>query len=695
MTGGVAAVQASAGRAKAAAGGAFERLVARLQDLLPRRRTAYRRVTPLPPRRETQRRAAVAVLALVVVVGGLGLARLRVRRPGEPGGRSARSTPAQAALETAQDEPRPRSSGRASTSSTATRARRMTPDRGLPRSSTRPRRRRSARPTSTRCGPQVVGRPRPALRRRAGRLDDAHHVQAGSEARRSTSAMVLGPDGVPVRPRPRDEDRLPDRPQGRRRRRVVVRAGHEGRAARPRRDAEAPRARRPRPADPRREERPVALAAGRRRGQGHADQGHGQRRQPWGDDIRAIGTFLRDASRGLYNLYVVDPSEQQILAYSPAADGSGFPAGPTGWLATARAVDEIDVLYIDGDIFVDRGRRARALRRAGKSDGWEADAPGDDAAPHRARRTPDRPSATDKRTGVVYAYDRRTPGSSPSTRRTATTWSSTGSPAAPGLGGPARHVRGPRAPTKRRRRSSGRRRTASTRPSSRPVPTTAPAAARRRAVARARSRAPSRPRSRPRSRDRRGRRDPAARRQPDAPDADRHDRASSSPASSPSPTSWACSRRGGETRARGVLHALGRRPGRADGGVGARRLLRRRRRSRSSPACSSTAAGCTSLGNLLYLWIFGNNIEDRLGRLGVPALLPRRRRRAGAHPGRHRPDLDVPTVGASGAIAATLGAYLVLFPRRPDPVARVPRLLLPADRRAGGHRARASGSCSS
>ena len=41
---------------------------------MPRRKPAYRRVTPLASRRETQRRAAVALLALVVVVGGLGLA---------------------------------------------------------------------------------------------------------------------------------------------------------------------------------------------------------------------------------------------------------------------------------------------------------------------------------------------------------------------------------------------------------------------------------------------------------------------------------------------------------------------------------------------------------------------------------------------------------------------------------------------
>ena len=67
-------------------------------------------------------------------------------------------------------------------------------------------------------------------------------------------------------------------------------------------------------------------------------------------------------------------------------------------------------------------------------------------------------------------------------------------------------------------------------------------------------------------------------------------------------------------------------------------------------------------GNMLFLWIFGNNVEDRFGRPqflvfylvgGVIAAL------AQVAIG---PDSTVPTIGASGAIAATLGAYLVLFP---------------------------------
>ena len=50
------------------------RAVTRVQDLMPRRKPAYRRVTPLASRRETQRRGALAILALVIVVGGLGFA---------------------------------------------------------------------------------------------------------------------------------------------------------------------------------------------------------------------------------------------------------------------------------------------------------------------------------------------------------------------------------------------------------------------------------------------------------------------------------------------------------------------------------------------------------------------------------------------------------------------------------------------
>ena len=100
---GVAAVQASAFRARAAAGGAFDRLVLRVQDLMPRRRAAYRRVTPAAAKRETQRRAAIAVLALVTVAGGLFGVVWAVGGQGQGRDDLASLTAGQAALRTAQD----------------------------------------------------------------------------------------------------------------------------------------------------------------------------------------------------------------------------------------------------------------------------------------------------------------------------------------------------------------------------------------------------------------------------------------------------------------------------------------------------------------------------------------------------------------------------------------------------------------
>jgi membrane associated rhomboid family serine protease len=68
-------------------------------------------------------------------------------------------------------------------------------------------------------------------------------------------------------------------------------------------------------------------------------------------------------------------------------------------------------------------------------------------------------------------------------------------------------------------------------------------------------------------------------------------------------------------------------------------------------------------GNMLFLWIFGDNVEDRLGHgrfiafylmCGVVAALAQVAL---------NPDSVVPMVGASGAIAGVMGAYLVLYPR--------------------------------
>ncbi len=68
-------------------------------------------------------------------------------------------------------------------------------------------------------------------------------------------------------------------------------------------------------------------------------------------------------------------------------------------------------------------------------------------------------------------------------------------------------------------------------------------------------------------------------------------------------------------------------------------------------------------GNMLFLWIFGNNLEDAMGRLRFLAFYLVGG--AVAIAAQTLIDLDsaVPTIGASGAVAAVLGGYLLLYPR--------------------------------
>jgi membrane associated rhomboid family serine protease len=68
-------------------------------------------------------------------------------------------------------------------------------------------------------------------------------------------------------------------------------------------------------------------------------------------------------------------------------------------------------------------------------------------------------------------------------------------------------------------------------------------------------------------------------------------------------------------------------------------------------------------GNMLFLWIFGNNIEDSMGRHRFVAFYLLGGVAALALQVITDPDSAVPTVGASGAIAAVLGGYAVLYPR--------------------------------
>jgi len=68
-------------------------------------------------------------------------------------------------------------------------------------------------------------------------------------------------------------------------------------------------------------------------------------------------------------------------------------------------------------------------------------------------------------------------------------------------------------------------------------------------------------------------------------------------------------------------------------------------------------------GNMLFLWIFGDNLEDAFGHLGFLAFYLASGAAAGLAQVYAAPTSTVPMVGASGAIAGVMGGYLLLFPR--------------------------------
>jgi hypothetical protein len=399
VTDGVAAVQASAVRARAAAGGAFERVVARLQEFLPRRRTAYRRVTPAAAKREMQRRAAVAVLALVAVSSGL--FTFVWAFGGQSGGHDLASlTVGEAALKTARDnlarvfgpgvdlvdgDP----SKALDLLTKAYQALDTAATNEVPSSVIAPLRK------------QTVG----GLDRLYGMIpvDAATIVSfADSEVPFDIGDMILGPGGVPfvLDAATKSVYRIDLATK------TATAVFREGTKAGGTKEA-APKL--------------MALGASRdllvvdtanvlwrwrpadKAGTGTTTKVKVSNGASWGDDIVAIGTFLRLASAGLYNLYVVDPSEEQILLYTPASDGSGFPSDPLDRLAVARDMSKVKELYIDGDIFItDDGEIVRFVD--GRAEGWEADPPADsllrDAPKYRFVT-----SATENRVGRLYAYD--------------------------------------------------------------------------------------------------------------------------------------------------------------------------------------------------------------------------------------------------------------------------------------------------
>jgi hypothetical protein len=398
VSGGVAAVQAGAGRAGQAARGAAGRALGRLQDRMPRRAPRRGRVNPVSSRRAAQRRVAVALLAFLAVASGLGLGVYFLGRPGAAqvidsvtaAQRAFQAAEADVAAVFAPGIDLVRDDRAKATKLLADAYQKLADARaaGVPESNVAPLR------------TQVI----------AG-LDRIYHVVNVSAKllfsfdravpNVEVVALVQGPDGVPyVLDRTTETVYRVDLKA--RKATQVLRAGQlvgTLKVAAPKMLAmggpdllvlDAKNVLwRWRPADS--------------HGAGTLTRVRVTGASSWGPDILAIGTFVRNADKGLYNLYVLDPSERQVLRYAPAADGTGYPAAPTGFLATAQAVDDVDAMFIDGDVFLAEGGIIGRYV-GGQTGSWRAVDPGDTIL-RPAPRYVDVSSADPRNEGVLYAFD--------------------------------------------------------------------------------------------------------------------------------------------------------------------------------------------------------------------------------------------------------------------------------------------------
>ncbi len=341
FAGAATAVQDRAVAARSAVRDSFSRAIDALLELMPRRRTPYRRISTATSRRETQRRAALALLTFIGVVAVLGVALWYWGGPGRlQENQIPRISAGEAAFRSAQDRVDQVFGPADLLSSDPSSAQRLL---------------REAWSDLDRAAETgVAGGPLAGLRTQvAGGLDQLYETHrlvseqvysapAGSEI----NGLVRGPDEALYVIAGRAVLRLD--PAGGAAT-AVVEAGQgpdTGIGA------------------------PMLLARGGpdllivdvrgglwRWRPSDAEGGGtlGSIRvggdQQWGRDMADIATFLVDAERGLYRLYVPHPPSRQILRYEPAADGSGFSAPTPYFVSDSEEVGSFRQLYIDGDVY--------------------------------------------------------------------------------------------------------------------------------------------------------------------------------------------------------------------------------------------------------------------------------------------------------------------------------------------------------
>ena len=403
VTASAAAIGAGATRARSAAGNGFERAIWRLQDLLPRRRSASRKVTATASRMEMQRRAAVALLAFVAVAGALVIGVYAVGGQRTPPNAIKSLNAAQGAFDTAK----------------------------------------AALASVTGPGVDLIaddpGRALELLNSAYQQLDEAENAGYPIEQIAPLRATALkGLDrlygvtrvkSTPLYTFPADK---PVELAG------LVRGSVDGAPyvldtanktvwridlAKKTASAVAKAGQR---TSTGRVGNPKLLTVGgpdvlilddkntlwRWRAANNSGRGTLVRipiknSASWGDDIKELATFVANFDAAFYKLYVVDPSEQNIMVFDPSSDGSGYHSPGQGRLPTDRPVDGITDLMIDGDIFAAENGQIERLIPATS---WTPDLPRDTqlrpssnytmlSSPILANGNPS------KRIGALYAFD--------------------------------------------------------------------------------------------------------------------------------------------------------------------------------------------------------------------------------------------------------------------------------------------------
>lgn len=341
VVGAASAVQDSAVAMRSVVRDAINRAVDRVVQFMPRRRTAYRRITPAASRRETQRRAALALLTFLGVVAFVGVALWWVA------GTQPRENPRQSVT-----------LGEAAYADAVARIDQVLGPQDLLHTQTDFARQqlRDAWAALDRAGeagvdPEAVAEQRQLAAAGLDFLYGTHPVTSAQlyAAPEGTeiSGLVRGPDGAAYLIVDRSVVRV-DAATGAAA--TIIQPGEgpgEGIGAARLLSAGGPDLLivdvrgslwRWRPAD--------AV------GSGTLDQLRVGGEETWGRDIVDVGTFATDPLHPeLYNLYVPYPQQSQILRYNPIADGSGFVAPGPYFLSRDENVARFRRLHVDGDIY--------------------------------------------------------------------------------------------------------------------------------------------------------------------------------------------------------------------------------------------------------------------------------------------------------------------------------------------------------